>query len=148
MALTEDAVGDIAEERETGDQNDHQPQLLRVPRAQRSVMPVRQERQDRAGNYSVARERLYVLLVELVDEAVQLGAKGEEGDRDRRRSDRQPRLAVACEKTDGNGHQRGYCTGCVMLVPELARISDDDQGDGTGSDGRCSDRIAARADQS
>ena len=41
VPLAEDAVGDIAEEREAGDQHDHQPQLLRVPRAERAVMAAR-----------------------------------------------------------------------------------------------------------
>ena len=67
VALAEDAVGDIAEEREAGDQHDHQPQFLRVPRAERAVMAVGQERQDRAGDDRIARERLHIVLVELVE---------------------------------------------------------------------------------
>ena len=73
MALAEDAVGDIAEEREAGDEHDHQPQLLRIPRAERSVMAVGKERQHRARDHRIARERLDVVLVELVEEAVELG---------------------------------------------------------------------------
>ena len=75
VALAEDAVGDIAEEREAGDEHDHQPQLLRIPRAERPIMAAGQERQDRARDDRVAGERLDVVLVEPVDEAVKLGAQ-------------------------------------------------------------------------
>ena len=119
VALAENAVGDIAEEREAGDEHDHQPQFLRVPRAERPVMAAGQERQHRAGDDRVPGERLDVLLVEPVDEAVQFVAQRQQRDRHRRAGDRQPGLADPGEEADRERDHRRHRAGRIVLRLEL-----------------------------
>ena len=147
VAFAEDAVRDIAEERESGDQHDHQPEPLRVPGAKRAVMAGGKKGQHRAGNHGVARSRLHIVFIEPVDEAVKLGPEREESDCDGGAGDGETGLADAGEEADGDrddGRDRGRR---VTLVLELARISGNHDCDGAGGDGRGDDGLPKLAEQ-
>ncbi len=52
-ALAEDPIRNISKEGKAGDENDDEPQLLRVPGTIGPIMAVGQEGQDRAGDHGV-----------------------------------------------------------------------------------------------
>ena len=106
MPLAEQAVGDVAEEREAGDDDDDQPELLRIPGSQGSVLAVRKERQDGASDNRIAGEGIDVLRVEPLDEAVELRLEREDLDRDRRSGDCEALAPAPREEPDRDGNQR------------------------------------------
>jgi hypothetical protein len=122
VPLAEDAVGDIAQKGEAGDQHDHQPQALRIPRAERAIVAVGKERQHRAGDHRVTRERLHVVVVELVEQAVKLGLQREDEGDDCRARNREPGLAEACHESQGRCRHRRHRRRCVGLVGKTGPV--------------------------
>ena len=144
VALAENAVGDIAEERKAGDQHDHQPQLLRVPCAVRTVSAVGQERQHRAGDHRIAGQRLDVVGFESLDEAVHFRRKARSATATAAQAIARPGLPLPARKPMAMRHQRGNGAGRIALALELGRVGDDHDRDRSGGE-RARRRSAGRA---
>ena len=145
MPLAEDAVGDIAEEREAGDEHHDQPQLLRVPCAQRAIMTIRQERQDRAGNDGVTGERLHVVLVELLEEAVQFRLQRQNQRHHGGARDRKGGLAEARRGSRDRplpGRRSGVVASGVALMAGRLRITDRQDGGAPGDERAGGERLS------
>jgi hypothetical protein len=147
ISFTENPVGNIAQKREAGDQNDHKPQLLRIPGAIGAEMAVGQKRQNCCGDDEKTRERFHILLVEPVDKPVKLGPQSEQSHRNGRTSNREAGFAVSGKEADSNCSNRGDCAGRIAMIAKLARVSDGHNSDHAKDDRSGRYRMAARTDQ-
>lgn len=149
MTRAEDPVRHIAEEGKAGDQDHHQPELLRVPGAVGTVVATRQERQDGSGNHRKAGKGLYVLFVELSNEPMHLLLERQDQGDDGRADDRQGRIAAAGQEPEADrGHARDWARRIGTLREiRTVPVANAQNCSSSGNQGAARERLAETADQ-
>ncbi len=150
MTRAEDPVRHISEKGKPGDQDYHQPELLRVPGAVRTVFSTWQEWQDGSCDHCEAGKGLHVLFVEPFNERMRLLLEGQDQRNERGADNRQGRVAISGQEAKPERGDSRDWTGGVGSCRDIGTSPVADAQDcGRASNQSASrDRLAEAADQS